>query len=952
VPATSARRSATKKVLTFFTLIVFISTVISPLASLAASIQTDLWVYQYGDTVTVSGVDFAPGEVVELITTDPNGAGVDSGATNADASGAFTYQFVLLSNVAGIYDVTATGVSSGLVAQTQFDPQTVTIADRNPSSAARPWFRTVAGGFDVTISGSTSCTGSGNGGCASLNSVAVSLFQTDSGNGTVAAANKLGLPGTNGTKLASLGAGGSWSVVFQFRTAPSGTQLGIPADNRFDVQASASFTLNNGSPASATDVSDEHFGVDNTAPTSAITSPTPSLPYSANGNLTISGTATDALSGLATPAITVTLRSSSSTGTVLDTETDNVSGGGAWTVTFTSPPTTPGTYCAVSVAADRAGNLQDPGAAQCWTTAPVDSTPPVIIKTVTGTLGTNGWYTSNVIIDWTVSDGESAFTLTGCADIPVSSETTGFTSSCSATSAGGTASDSVTIKLDKTGPSAALSVTAGTAGSNGWYTSDVTIHTAGADLVSGGVVCTADQTQSAETAGAAFNGSCTNAAGLTTGATPMVVKLDKTGPSANLGVASGTVGSNGWYTSAVTVETTGDDDISSPVTCDAVQAFVDDTTGTVVNGSCTNDAGLTTNAASLTIKIDATGPTAALQVTAGTVGANGWYTSDITITTTGSDPTSEPVTCTAAQVQSSETTGTTFNGSCTNDAGITVHAAPLTVKLDKTAPSANLAVTAGTAGSNGWYTSDVTVDTSGADTISGPVSCTADQFQTTETTGQEFNGSCTNDAGLSTDAAPLTVKLDKTAPVVLVTGVSNGAVYILGSVPVAGCSTTDAMSGVDTLATLTSTGGPVGFVTVNCLGAKDNAGLVNSATATYQVVFNWSGFFKPVDNLPIMNTAKAGSAIPVKFSLAGFQGWSVIATSYPKAVKIGCDSGVPTDVIEETVTAGGSTLNYDPTSDQYIYVWKSDKAWAGSCRQLQVLLSDGTTHVANFMFAK
>jgi hypothetical protein len=52
------------------------------------------------------------------------------------------------------------------------------------------------------------------------------------------------------------------------------------------------------------------------------------------------------------------------------------------------------------------------------------------------------------------------------------------------------------------------------------------------------------------------------------------------------------------------------------------------------------------------------------------------------------------------------------------------------------------------------------------------------------------------------------------------------------------------------------------------------------------------------------------------------------------------------------VNAGGSSLNYDATADQYIYVWKTDKAWANSCRQLRVKLADGTLHVANFKFTR
>ncbi len=280
----------------------------------------------------------------------------------------------------------------------------------------------------------------------------------------------------------------------------------------------------------------------------------------------------------------------------------------------------------------------------------------------------------------------------------------------------------------------------------------MTVDTDGTDSISSPVTCTADQSQTTETAGQVFNGSCTNDAGLTTNAAPLTVKLDKTGPSAALAVTAGTLGANGWYTSDVTVDTDGTDSISSPVTCTADQSQTTETAGQVFNGSCTNDAGLTTNAAPLTVKLDKTGPSAALAVTAGTLGDNGWYTSDVTVDTDGTDSISSPVTCTADQSQTTETAGQVFNGSCTNDAGLTTNAAPLTVKLDKTGPSAALAVTAGTLGGGGWYRSDVTVSTSGTDSISNPTSCTANQFQTTSTNGETFNGSCTNDAGLTTNA--------------------------------------------------------------------------------------------------------------------------------------------------------------------------------------------------------
>ncbi len=113
---------------------------------------------------------------------------------------------------------------------------------------------------------------------------------------------------------------------------------------------------------------------------------------------------------------------------------------------------------------------------------------------------------------------------------------------------------------------------------------------------------------------------------------------------------------------------------------------------------------------------------------------------------------------------------------------------------------------------------------------------------------------------------------------------------------------------------------------------------------------SFSGFFSPVDNLPAFNSVKAGAAIPVKFSLNGDQGLDIFAAGYPRSQKINCDTSAPLDAIEETVTAGASSLSYDPVADRYVYVWKTDKAWAGTCRQLIVRLADLTDHEASFKF--
>jgi hypothetical protein len=110
----------------------------------------------------------------------------------------------------------------------------------------------------------------------------------------------------------------------------------------------------------------------------------------------------------------------------------------------------------------------------------------------------------------------------------------------------------------------------------------------------------------------------------------------------------------------------------------------------------------------------------------------------------------------------------------------------------------------------------------------------------------------------------------------------------------------------------------------------------------------FNGFFPPVNNLA-SNTTKAGSSIPVKFSLGGYQGFDIFAADYPKAQVVICDSGLPPDNVE-TTTAGNSGLSYDAVTDTYTYVWKTDKAWKGKCSQLVLRLIDGTQQTALFSF--
>ena len=197
---------------------------------------------------------------------------------------------------------------------------------------------------------------------------------------------------------------------------------------------------------------------------------------------------------------------------------------------------------------------------------------------------------------------------------------------------------------------------------------------------------------------------------------------------------------------------------------------------------------------------------------------------------------------------------------------------------------------------------------------------------------------------------------DTTAPAVTITTPADGALYTKDELVGAdyACEDEPGGSGLAFCDGPVASGDPIDTARIGghlfAVTGSDNAGNEATLEHGYGVVFSVSPFSPPVDDLPVLNDIKAGRAVPVKFSLGGDQGLAIFAPGYPKSQQVPCNSTAPVDGIEETVTAGGSSLTYDAASDLYSYVWKTDKSWAGSCRQLVLGLVDGTSRRASFMF--
>jgi hypothetical protein len=116
----------------------------------------------------------------------------------------------------------------------------------------------------------------------------------------------------------------------------------------------------------------------------------------------------------------------------------------------------------------------------------------------------------------------------------------------------------------------------------------------------------------------------------------------------------------------------------------------------------------------------------------------------------------------------------------------------------------------------------------------------------------------------------------------------------------------------------------------------------------------FSGFFAPIDNNNVVNAAKAGQSIPVKWRLTDGNGVpisypGIFAGLYSYSVKCSDFSGNATDAIEE-YTSGAAGLQYLGDGN-WQFNWKTLKTYAGQCRDIYIKFAGGTASpIAKFQF--
>jgi hypothetical protein len=257
----------------------------------------------------------------------------------------------------------------------------------------------------------------------------------------------------------------------------------------------------------------------------------------------------------------------------------------------------------------------------------------------------------------------------------------------------------------------------------------------------------------------------------------------------------------------------------------------------------------------------------------------------------------------------------------------------------------------------------VTADYSCSDDGSGIASCSGSvadgaQLDTSSAGEKTFTVNATDKAGNPASKTVSYSVLDRTAPSVAFTSPTNGAVYTLGQKVLAGYACSDEPNGSG-VATCEGTL-PVGArLDTSRVGARtftvrtsDRAGNSASETVSYSVVYDFDGFLWPLVNPPRVNRWKAGLPVPVRFSLGSYRGSAPVAPGYPKVEPVSCSGGAQAAGTEK---ARGSWKKRSLRASKhggwtYMFLWRTEKNWAGGCRQLVLKLDDGSFHRVDVQF--
>jgi len=294
----------------------------------------------------------------------------------------------------------------------------------------------------------------------------------------------------------------------------------------------------------------------------------------------------------------------------------------------------------------------------------------------------------------------------------------------------------------------------------GWNTTDVTVSFVCSDNASGIVLCPPPQVVTTEGKAQVITGTVSDAAGNQATAS-VTLNIEKSAPTitASLNPAAN---AGGWNNSDVTVSFQCSPSASDVVSCQTPVTISTEGKNQQVSGTVTDQAGKTATA-SATVNLDKTPPLITANA-APPPNAAGWNNSDVIVTYTCSDALSGIVQCPSPATVSTEGAKQNIVAQATDQAGNTTPVSTV-LSIDKTPPTIT-ATAAPAPNGAGWNNSNVTVNFSCVDNLSGVASCSGQQTVASEGQSQNVSGQATDIAG-NTATGSITVSIDKTPPTIV-----------------------------------------------------------------------------------------------------------------------------------------------------------------------------------------
>jgi hypothetical protein len=432
-------------------------------------------------------------------------------------------------------------------------------------------------------------------------------------------------------------------------------------------------------------------------------------------------------------------------------------------------------------ATDGAGNsATDTAVVSIDKTAPTISAAPDRAPNSNLAANGKGWYNADVTVSFSASDALSGVASKSADKVLGEGANQGATGTAT-DAAGNSASASVSgINIDKTAPVLSGSF------SSGWHTGDVTVNWTCTDALSGPVAQPPNDTVTGEGANLSSTVTCTDKAGNTAPNTVSGIQIDRTAPTTAASVPADP-NNAGWYKAAVQITLNASDNLSgvgatyysvdggAAQTYNGTFSFGTEGTHTITFWSKDNAGNVEDKTGnSMTFKIDTTAPVVTGAATTAPNG-NGWYTGDVTIHWTCSDATSGIAgTCPADSTISGEGSNLGASASVSDLAGNSTTRTISGIQIDRTAPTTSASVP--DAPPSGWYKAAVQVTLTGHDALSD---VDATYYSVDGGAAQTYNGAFSfgtegthtitfwskdNAGNVETAGAPITLKIDKTAP--------------------------------------------------------------------------------------------------------------------------------------------------------------------------------------------